>query len=134
MSNTNDPLQDTVSYYHGDKVRRLSLAGALVMVITMPFFIHRLPVSVYGAIFIIILVGFFAGLTNPKQFWSSLFDVLASLFAFCMFEYYAVTVYLEHSITDSFAWVNELLAIIFFLAFYFSIKTVRGFFVERKIS
>lgn len=119
-------------HYYGDIVRIFYLIGGLIMLVTLPFFLTRLPITLYGAILLVIVVGLFAGFTNPRQLWTAIFDFAASGVAVCVFEYYAVVTYLAHSAKDWFVWVNEVLAVIFFLGFYYSVKTVRGFFVERK--
>lgn len=119
-------------HYYGDTVRDFFIFGALIMLVTLPFVVDRLPVPLFVAILLVTLIVFFAGVTNPRQLWSAVIDVAVSLFASFIFEYYAVTTYIEHSWNDGFVWINEMLAIIFFIAFYFAVKTVRGFFLERK--
>ena len=94
------------------------------MVVMYPFFKDRLVVPGGLFIFAVIVVGLAAGLTNPRQQWVMILDVFVSVLAFAVFEYYALAI--VFAFDDLLFWVNQVLAAVFFAAFYFSIKTVRG--------
>lgn len=122
-----------VAHYYGDAVRRFFMLGGALMIVTLPFFIDLLPVTVYVSLFAILFVGFFAGIANPRQLWVAILNVLISVAASAVFEYYAVATYLGPvtSQTRWFMWVNQALALNFFLAVYFSTKTLRGMYLQR---
>lgn len=114
------------SHYYGDIVRKLFLAGGIIMLVTLPFVQEKIPISVQGAIVIILAIDVFAGITNPLWKWIAASDSVISLAAFCFFSYYAVTFYVLYGMSDIFFWTNSLLSVIFFFALYFATKTLRG--------
>jgi len=122
---------DKYSYhYYGDVVRQLFIAAGILMAVTFPFFEHLLPGPYLVSILIILVVNIAAGLTNPRQPWVIGFDVVLSMFTFIIFEYHAVTNYPDK--TDPLYWITQVIAIIFFMALYFSIKSARGAFLQGK--
>lgn len=118
------------AHYYGDMVRALFLAGAVVMLVALPFFTNLLPVPATIAIFIILAVGTIAGLTNPKQKWVMILNVLISTMAFIVFEYYATVAFTSYSVSNFFL-LNQTLALIFFVAFYYSMKSLRGSLLDK---
>lgn len=117
-------------HYYGHIVRRLFLAGGVIMLITLATLKHVLPIGTFVVIFAILIIGLFAGLTNPLQRWVAALDTLISLVALTTFEYHAVIGYTD--LGDVLFWLNQLLAIVFFFAFYFATKTLRGTFLTRR--
>lgn len=117
-------------HYYGDIVRKFFIAGGVIMIITFPFVVERLSVSVYASIFATVFIGLFAGITNPAQKWSNVLNTIISVIAVVVFEYYAVDIYSRLGAGNLLFWSNQLLAIIFFSAFYFSTKTIRGMMVS----
>ncbi len=118
-------------HYYGDVVRRLFIAGGVVMVFTLPFFEHLLPGPYFVSILVMLAVGVAAGLTNPRQNWAIILDVAISLFTFVIFEYHAATNFPDK--TEFLYWVTQGLAILFFFALYFSIKSARGAFMKGRV-
>lgn len=114
-------------HYYGDRVRLCFAISAIFMLITLPFYVSRIPIPLYGAIMLIILMVLFAGVTNPRQKWTAILDWSIALIGSYLFEYYAVMTYIHYSWLDGFMWINQILAIIFIVALYFATKTVRGF-------
>lgn len=119
------------AHYYGDIVRALFLAGAILMAISLPFLNSVLPVPAYASIFIIIAIGLIAGLTNPVQKWVIASNVLISFVAFVSFEYYAIYYFSKLNFSLVFI-INQILALIFFVAMYYSIKSLRGSFMDKK--
>lgn len=119
-------------HYYGDVVRRFFFAGALIMLATLPFFSELLPVPAYVALLMIIVIEVVAGFTNPLQSWVALVDTLISVAAVAVFEYYAVTFYNLYTVKSFVFWVNQILALNFFFALYFSSKTLRGRIVRKR--
>lgn len=106
---------DGVSHYYGDIVRKLFLAAGVIMLVSLPATISLLAV---------LAVTIVAGLTNPRQMWVMWLNAAVSLAGIVAFEYHAIL----SSGTDP-AWlfvVDQVLALLFFFALYYSIKTLRG--------
>lgn len=114
----------SMEHYYGKMVRRLFVAGAIIMAVTLPFFSDKIYEPLFLSILVIIAISIVAGFNSPRFYWSVLLDVLISLFASAAFEYYAVNAYKTFGPIDFF-WTNQLLTIIFLVTLYFSIKTLR---------
>ncbi len=114
-------------HYYGDAVRRLFLAGAVLMAATLPFFsgdiYEPLPLSLSIIIILIIAAGF----TSPRYFLSAAVNVIISAGAVLIFEWYAVQSYIRFGGADNFFWTNQILSLIFLIALYYGVKTVREF-------
>lgn len=94
------------------------------MLLTLPFFNQFLPVPTVISIMAIMAIALVAGFTNPLQRWIIFMDVIVALIGLITFEYHAISEY--SNIPFLLFWVDQLLAVIFFFALYFSAKTVRG--------
>lgn len=120
-----------IPHYYGDMIRVLFLIAGIIMLLGLPFFKDLLPIPYIIPILTILVVDFFAGLTNPKLNWVIALNLIISLFGFLVFEYTAVSNFSDSH--KSFAFVNQILAIIFFIALYYSTKTLRGFLLKKDI-
>lgn len=118
-------------HYYGNFVRRLFLLGAIIMAITLPSLHSLVPGNTYLGLFIIIILGLVSGLISPMQRVVITINLLISLVAVFVFEYYAVSNYVPSSFGDLFFWVNQILAIVFLLALYYSSKTFRGLILDK---
>ena len=116
-------LQESEHYY-GDTVRKLFLAGAIVMILTYPFFSPFVPQSPAFMIIAIVLLAVMAGTTSPKQHWMAAVDIAVSLFAVVFFENHAIT-FVRTPLTWIFL-TDQLLVLIFIIALYLSVKTCRS--------
>ncbi len=114
------------SHYYGKYVRFCLLGASILMAFTLPFTFTRYSMSLFTAIFLIVISVLLAGATNHRQKWTAISDWTASVLGFCFFEYYAVTTFAYHSF-HGFFFYCQLMAIIFIASFYFATKTVRGF-------
>lgn len=119
-------------HYYGDVVRFLFLLAAVIMLITLPFLNPNLPVPLILSILIILTIGLVAGVTNPLQKSTSAITTGISSIALVVFEYYAVTTYLASSFTNLLFIVNQILALIFLFALYYSTKTLRAKLIEKN--
>lgn len=117
-------------HYYGDTVRKLFLLAAIFMLIMLPFMNRFLEVPLYLSILIAIGISIFAGITNPVQKWSVVFDFAIALFGSIIAEYQAVVGYTNYSVFHRTFWANQIVAIIFLIALYYSTKTVRGMFLK----
>ena len=112
------------SHYYGDTVRQLLIVAGLLMLASGPFFRSALPVPALVSVLAVLVVVLAAGLINPQQRWTITLTTIISLFGFLVFEYYAMMSY--DSGPQTFFWINQTLAILFFLALYLSTKTLRS--------
>ena len=121
-------------HYYGDNVRKLFVAGAIVMLVTLPVFEELLSVPTFYYILGMIVLGLVAGFTNPAQRWVVLLNLAISVFAIYFFESEAVSAFKSCG-TGNWTWyffTNQLLAIIFLASLYYSAKTERGKWLKHK--
>jgi hypothetical protein len=118
-------------HYYGDIVRDCFLVAALLMLIGLPWFVKYLTVPLPFSLLSIAVLALAAGLTNPVLYWSAIVNVVVSVAGFFVFEAGAVQAYVHYSPESKFFAANQLLAVIFVLALYYSVKTLRGFFLNR---
>ncbi len=123
------PNRDILHYY-GDQVRVLLFIAGFIMLISLPFFKDLIPQPINFSIVAIVIVSFLAGLTNPKQVWTIYLDLVASLIGFLVFEYYAITN--SGNLLNGFFVINQTLALLLLAAFYFSTKSLRGFYLRGR--
>lgn len=116
-------------HYYGDMVRRLFILASIVMLIMLPVLKDTISVPLLVSVLIVIVIAFFAGLTNPLQKSAAFFNMLISAGGLVFFEYQAVLSYVPEKITYLFG-TNQILALIFFFALYYSVKTLRGMMLE----
>jgi hypothetical protein len=117
------------THYYGDITRRLFVAAGIIIITTLPFFSALIPFPITISAFGVLVIGFVAGMTSPRQSWVTILDALVAVTGLIIFEYYAVVAYHmtpATRTTNLFFWSNELLAVLFFFALYFSGKTLRG--------
>jgi len=119
-------------HYYGDTVRVFFVFGALVMIASLPFVAQHIAIPFLVSIVGILIVGVAAGITSPVLRWSSVINVFISFYAALEFEWYAVHWYMMHGAYNLFFFVNQLLAVNFLLALYFSVKTFRGVRMEVR--
>jgi hypothetical protein len=114
-----------MSHYYGDIVRRLFLIAAFVMAATLPYFSPLIGKPLLMSIVGILVLAVAAGLTSPAYSLSSILNALVAIGAVVVFETYAVQRFSEFG-TDVFFLINQALALIFLVAFYFGMKTLRS--------
>jgi hypothetical protein len=120
------------AHYYGDVVRILFLAAALVMLITLPAIKDYLNIPAMFSVLVIMILSFVAGLTNPKQIWEAAVNAAISVIGFLVFESYALWAYQHYSATDKFFITNLILGFVFLFAIYFSTKTLRGLWLDKR--
>lgn len=113
-------------HYYGGAVRRLFMAGALIMLITLPFFNNKLPVETVGSLCGIIILSLAASSIAPRKKLFIILDPLISIGALLIFGYYAVVTYNTYGFFNPLFFINQVLAIIFLFASYYSSKTLRS--------
>ncbi|MEK7187499.1 MAG: hypothetical protein AAB691_01465 [Patescibacteria group bacterium] len=114
-----------IAHYYGDTVRRLFVLGAIIMILTLPFFVDEIGQPLIIPLGVILATGIAAGLTSPQNTWSALLNVCVAAGGVIGFEWYAVDWYARYGREEFFFWTSQTLAAIFLLALYFSLKTIR---------
>lgn len=110
-----------------DNVRRLFIVAGIIMIINLPFVHDQLPIPLSISILIILGIAIFAGMTSPKDRYIDFFDTLLSMGGFIIFQYSAVNIYLSTNSFFNFLFLtNEILALIFFFATYYSVKSLKN--------
>lgn len=119
-----------MSHYYGGQVRVLFLVAGLVQLLALPYVEEIISIPILVSTVAILLIVFFAGLTNPKQKWVALLNLIASVAGLLVFEYFAVITFDTSGVVSFFFWINQVLALLFFFALYYSSKTLRGMYLN----
>ena len=112
-------------HYYGNLVRRLVLAGAIIMLLTLPFLNPLLPIPLFCSLLAILFLSLIAGFTSPAKMWAIVLNEVIAILAVLIFEYYAVGYYIAYSAGSSIFIVSQLLALDFLIALYYNTKTLR---------
>ena len=132
----NVPLFEKIgpmAHYYGDTVRKFFLAAGVILLVAIlrdqEFLSFYLFIGVFGVLLLTVL----AGLTNSRTKGVIMADVVTSIIFFLLFEYLAVSAYVQmrHIIEEVFL-LRQLLAPLFLIAVYFSTKTYRGVFLNLQ--
>ena len=126
-----DVLLPGLKHYYGDITRKLFLLGGVLMLFFAPLYPDLLPVNNFFVIVGAIGLSVFAGITNSRQFWVNVADMILAVFLFTLFEVAVFQGYngAEHGISVVFL-VRQGIALIFFFTLYYSVKTLRGMIVK----
>jgi ABC-type transport system involved in cytochrome c biogenesis permease subunit len=112
-----------IAHYYGDIVRKLFLAIGFIMLVSFPFFRERIDVPLYFSLGAIITLDIFAAATSPRMKWVAYTESIVALFGCIIFEYLAVR---DISVIDPLFWINQVIAVLFFFALYYAVKTARS--------
>ncbi len=126
--------RDEVPHYFGHTIRRFFFFIAFVMLATLPFFKDELAVPIAYSVVAIIAVAFAAGYTNPHSRWILVFDVVVAALGLLVFGVNAINGYSTYGmqgVREVLFYTNQVLAFSFLAAFYFSVKSLRGY-TERR--
>lgn len=113
----------------GRTAKGLFLFGAFLILVTLPIVSSSLSLSVFVALIAILGIEFAASFTAPRQKWIAIANAVIAMVAVVVFEYITVAASLSAANSTVF-WVNQILAINFFFAFYYSCKTLRRIYFE----
>lgn len=113
-----------MEHYYGDIIRKLFLAGGIIMLLGLPFVYQSIPSPLTFAIFFVLVIIILAGFLSPRHRRAIAVDVLVAAVCLGTFEYYAINAYLAAD--GPFFFVNQVLAFVFFFALYYGTKTLRG--------
>ncbi len=123
---------EPISHYYGDTVRKLLITCGLIMLITLPFLKSNLSSPLFYSLLFILILTFFAGLTNPKQKLVMVGDIIVSMAGFIVFANQAVTQFT--GFFNLFFATNFILSVLFIIAFYLSVKTTRGVEFSKSVA
>lgn len=131
----NAPLFERIgpmAHYYGDIVRRFFLAAGLVLLVAILRDREFLSFYLFVGVFTVLALTVLAGLTNPCTRGVIIADGIVSGTMFLLFEYLALSAYVEtQNFLDEIFFLRQLLAVIFLVALYFGTKTYRGLFLVR---
>jgi hypothetical protein len=128
------PPRHTILHYHGDEVRVLFFASAIVLIVAKSTG-AELALSTLGTVIVAVLLVIAAGITNPVQYGIHWMNAVMAILGALFFGTTAVDNYRAGiSLFDpSFIYV-EVLAILSLVALYFTIRTIRGLIQRKSLS
>ncbi len=121
------PQKRGIPHYYGDIVRKyLLFAGAMLLIavlIDKELLSFYLFIGIFGVLAFTIL----AALMSPKVTSAIFTNAIISALMFLMFEYFAISAYLNsQTFLDLIFILRQAIAVAFLVALYFSTKTLRG--------
>lgn len=121
------PMEDDdLPHYHGHTVRQIFFACGIIMMLGLTFFYDQIRFGAFLPLLGILILALIAGFTNPWQKASIILDVVVSLAGVAFFELSAVYRYQAYkTLSDGYFIFAQLLGILFFIALYFSTKSLR---------
>lgn len=126
-----EPTKQPIPHYYGDIVRVIFITGAVFMLWGISRMTELLNIPAWLSIVAIAILGISAGITNPVQKRSLQINAIISVVFMMIFAYVAWYAYNE-SIGKEVELANQIAAILFLGASYFSIKSLRGASVPEK--
>lgn len=118
------PALHAVPHYHGDHVRQIFLACALVLILAIPLIGELVPYGPLVQVVVALVYVALAGITNPHSTVILWCDIAAAAFGVVVLEFTALSAY-ETDSTTLFV-VRETMVVALLFAFYFGIKTLRA--------
>ncbi len=123
-------------HYHGDSVRILFVLAGVIIIVSYPFFTDLVGLPLPITAVAVIALAVFGGLINPRHIWTIALNAIIPLLALFVFEHMASYSYanltLDTPVHFWFFWVNQALAVIFFIATYLAFKTLRGAIIASR--
>lgn len=114
-----------IPHYYGDIVRLIFIIGAIFVLLGIPTMTSILNIPAIIPIISVAVLGITAGITNPVQIFSLRLNVVISIIFLMFFAYMGW--YSYTSGTTGFAgFINQVSAVLFLIASYFSVKSLRG--------
>jgi hypothetical protein len=113
-------------HYHGDATRILFMTVAILMFVGATLGAD-LPFSSFGTVLFAVVLVVAAGVTNPAQKWIHYINVVLAVFGMLTYGPSAIDHYNGGAMVWSITFfVIEGAVLLFLLALYFTVKTVRG--------
>ncbi len=111
------------------------MVAGVIMLVMLPSFNKILNIPIIVSIAGILALGLSAGLTNPKQKWDAIINVVISSIGFLTSETFGVLAYQQEGLNQQgelFVVTNIGLGLLFLMALYYSVKTLRGLYLAPK--
>lgn len=123
------PFVPNVAHYYGDHVRTLFIVTAALLLVTAPFYANSLRVELpFEILFAMVLVAIGA-LANPHGKWIFMAGAVVAGIGLVIYEMWALYQYNDSTLIQFV--LRELIAMLFLVAFYFNMKTVRAFLLGK---
>lgn len=122
--NTESPRK-TIDHYYGDIVRIIFIVGAVFILWGLPRITQIINIPVLFPIFAVTVLGVAAGMTNPLKKISVQINAGVSVVFLVIFAYMSWYCYVNN-ITNIIELSNQVAAVLFLAASYFSIKSLRA--------
>lgn len=123
------PSTAPIPHYHGNVVRQLLITAVILMLVGAPFYAGslkiQLPFLVVGAL----LLASVAAIANPHKRWVFIAGAGAAGIGFAVYEMWSLYQYTESTWMQTV--LRQIIALIFLVAFYFSMKTIRAFTLHK---
>lgn len=129
-----DPSQNTpwlyrmpvAKHYYGDIVRQLLLAAAVIMLIGAPFYADDISQQAPELTIASIVLAIVSWVMTPQMRLAKFGSVLVSLVGGVIFELWALAAFFGSGTFTFQFLVRQVIAVVFFIALYLSIKTSRA--------
>jgi len=127
------PQRHEIQHYHGDSVRVLFFISAIVLIVAQSTG-AELPLSTFPTVVLAVVLVVVAGVTNPAQSGIHWLNALIAIAGTLLFGTSAIDHYRAGSsiFDSSFAYI-EALALLFLVALYFTVRTIRGFYLRARL-
>ncbi len=118
-----------IPHYYGDHVRRLFLAVAAILVISIPVWDGLFPLTVLSRVLFVVGLVLLAGITTPHSRWALLIDAVVSGVGVFLLELIAIQRYNAEEVGLFLA--REAVILLLLFAFYYSVKTYRAMLTKQ---
>jgi hypothetical protein len=113
-----------IPHYYGDTIRNLFISAGIIYAVAMPLWGNLLPVDTFTGIFMILILVFLAGITNPRSTTLMFVNVFVAGAGVFYLQWAAITFYETQSPILFF--LREAVVILLLFAFYHSVKSSRN--------
>lgn len=120
------PHQHPLPHYYGDVTRAVFIAVGIIMLIGMPKMMQVFWMPPAFPIIAILVVGIAAGFTTPRRYASLVLNVIVSIFGLAAFIYVS-WIMRAQGIGGGLLALNQIVAVLFLVTLYFSVKSLRGY-------
>lgn len=122
-----------IPHYYGDAVRVIFVIGAVFILWGLPTMTELLRMPIAVSIIGIAALGIAAGITNPAQRFSLRLNAALSVIFLVAFTYMAWYAHAQ-GLGGTIEFANQIGAVLFLVAAYFSVKSLRGSMVPERTS
>ena len=124
--NTMTTQEKHIPHYYGDITRAIFILAGVIILIGFPAVTKQFNIPVIFAVIAIAVLAIAGGITNPVQYNSLVLSVWVALAGLIVFIYLSWFMR-EQGAGGIYLASNQLLAVLFLVASYLSIKSLRGY-------